>query len=150
MSKNILLREFAVRCRNGAETAVKARCFTDFTERAGCRSRTETVRALRRGRSFFFGAGEKSDYHARAESFGKINIMLEVLRNMVNSEGMDSCSIHVFVPDGNGQVPLNSVPRGSLKRELAKFLNECLYEGHVMVITGNRAHADCSENKKIG
>jgi hypothetical protein len=139
----LAVRKFRV-MRNIREPPVKveARSFKDFMEKTSDRSRTETVRALRKGKAFFI-EGEKPDSSSsKAESFGRINVALEAFRNMSESEE-NSCLLHVLTHD-NAQMSFSLLPKkdgltsSEVRNEFAKDLNELVSQGTILVLTGSR------------
>ena len=120
---------------------VEARNFKDFMERTSDRSRTETVRALRKGKAFFI-EGEKSDTSSKTESFGRINVALEAFRNMSEYEE-NSCLLHVLTHD-NAQMSFSLLPKkdgltsSEVRSEFAKDLSELVSQGTILVLTGSR------------
>jgi hypothetical protein len=131
-----MIRKFIIRS-NGKHLEIKAGCFRKFTEKAMCRSRSETVRALRSGRKFFIQSDGGLDYHKKMNTFGKFNIMIEALRNLNDSEGKDSYGVCMLLADGtqyfHTSFPENPMP----KRELAKLFNEEIMKGTIILISKN-------------
>ena len=94
------MREFDVPDRS---FKVKAVPFKDLIEKAKDMSRTETVRALKKGGAFFIDLDGDPDYFKMAEVFRELNIMTEAVRNLKNAEGSDSYSIFIFGHTGSRQ-----------------------------------------------
>ncbi len=119
---------------------VEARNFKDFAERASDRSRTETVRALRKGKAFFIEGEKNNDSYSKAQTFGGINVLLEAFRNISESEE-NLCSLHILTHD-NAQISFASMPRkdgltsSQVRNEFAKHLNELVSQGTVLVLSG--------------
>ncbi len=125
---------------------VEARNFKDFIETAGCRARTKTVKALRKGGAFFIESEKNPDSYSKSMWFGRINVALEAFRNMSDLEN-GSCTLHIFTHD-NAQISYSALPKkdglngSQVRREFAKALNGLLSEGTVLVLSGNKAHAE--------
>jgi len=133
-----MLRKFSIKGRNTGEFfQVKAGCFKSFTEKARCRSRTETVRALREGKAFFMQSNGEVDYCTRMGNLGKFNVMIEALRNLNNTEGKDSYGVCFMLSDGNQYFHTSFPENPSPKRELAKMFNEEMLKGAVILISKN-------------
>jgi len=124
-------RQFAI-VGKGYRKIIPARDFREFTERTACRSRTETVRALRKGGAFFMEGANGQDYHAKANDFGRINVMLEALRNL--NETGENCKygLHLLFRDGS-QLSYRNFPSDAARRELAARVAENLSEGNVIL-----------------
>ena len=131
-----MIRKFAIKS-NGKYHEVQAGCFRKFAEKARCRSRTETVRALRSGRKFFIQSDGELDYHKKMHTFSKFNVMIEALRNLNDAEGKDSYGAYMILSDGtqyfHTSFPENPMP----KRELAKLFNEEILKGTIILISKN-------------
>jgi len=141
-------KKFKIVKRNEGPVEIKARDFRGFLGKAGDTSRTKTLRALREGRSFFLEPENGLDYHKKSDNFGRINVAIETLRNMKESDGQDSCYLHVLDRVG-AQLSYDVFPEGEERRKLAHMLNRCISEyGATILISGNKAHADSSKIKK--
>lgn len=131
-----MIRKFAIKS-NGKYLEVQAGCFRKFTDKAKCRSRTETVRALRSGRNFFIQSDGELDYHKKMHTFGKFNIMIEALRNLNDAEGKDSYGVCLMLADGTQYFHTSFPENTSPRREMAKLLNEEMLKGAVILISKN-------------
>lgn len=136
----LAMRKFRV-MRNIREPPiqVEARDFKDFAEKAKYKSRTETVRALRKGKAFFVESEKGGDSLSKASSFGRINVLLEAFRNM--SDSSESCQLHVLTHD-KAQISFASMPRKDgrtgeeVRNEFAEHLNELVSQGTVLILRG--------------
>jgi|GEM_PF-2402560 len=143
----LAIRKFTVLRLDRPPSSIEAGSFREFAGKARCRSRTETVQALRKGRSFFIERDEKQDYNSKAESLGRINVALEAFRNM--SESGEPCYLHILTHD-NAQLSFSKLPENGKKenatrREFARYLDSLVSQGTVVIITGNGAAADSSK-----
>jgi len=131
-------RLFAVVGKNtGKRFEIEAGCFKDLVTRAGHRSRTETVRELRKGNAFFIQRREKRDYHIKMDDFGSFNVMLEALRNLNDAEGKDSYGACIMLCNGTQYFHTSFPENPDMRRMLSKELNEELSKGAVIIISKN-------------
>ena len=137
----LVMRKFNVmKSMDKPPVQVEARNFKDFIEKASDRSRTETVRALRKGKAFFIEGENSSSSSSKAESFGRINVALEAFRNMSESEE-NSCLLHVLTHD-KAQMSFSLLPKKDgrtsieVRNEFAKDLNELVSQGTILVLSG--------------
>lgn len=141
----LAIRNFRIMRMNQPPIGLEARNFKDFIERAKCRSRTETVRALQNGKSFFVQSGD-NDYHSRAKTRSSINVALEAFRNITESGSDAPCFLHMLTHD-KAQISFSSLPKkgglnsSQIRGEFAKYLDKLVSEGTVLVLTGASAHA---------
>lgn len=136
-------RKFEINRRNARPISIEARNFKDLTDDSSKRhmARTEAVRGLRKGKAFFIEGGKNPDYHEKMHNLSRINVALEALRNTRDSEGDESCSLHIF--ENSNQAVFFSFPNGNAKREFAEKLNDAVFRaGAVLLISGNKARAD--------
>jgi len=133
-----MLRKFSIKGRHtGKSFQITAECFKSFSEKSKYRSRTETVRALLSGKSFFMQSNGEEDYHARMNSFGKFNVMIEALRNLNDMNGKDSYGVCFLLADGTQYFHTSFPEYPSPRRELAKMFNEEMLKGAVILISKN-------------
>ncbi len=145
----LAMKKFTVLRPDRPPFHVEARNVRDFSEKARCTSRTEMVRALRKGKSFFIEKNERQDYHSRGEDFCRINVALEAFRNM--GESGESCCLHVITHD-NAQISFSLLPKkfdgdngsstnesNEVRRKFAKYLHSLVSQGTVLLITGANA-----------
>ena len=146
------MRKFTIMRLDRGPFRLEARRFKDFMEKTKCRSRTETIRALRKGESFYIGE-EGQGYHEKADTLERINVALEAFRNMTNSGNNEFCFLHILTHD-NTQLSMDSFPLGAknkkgekvenseVRSEFARDLTRLVAEGTILIVSGNKAHAE--------
>lgn len=131
-------RRFAVVGKDtGKRFEVEAGCLRTLMARAGDRSRTETVRALREGRSFFMQGEENPDYQTRMHNFSRFNVMIEALRNLNSAEGKDSYGVCIMLSNGTQYFHTSFPPNPGVRRELSKELSNQISNGATILVSKN-------------
>ena len=123
---------------------IEARNFRDLAKTAKDRIRTETIRQLREGKSFYIDSERSPDYHEKMHNFSRINVAIEAFEDVIAADGDSSCYLHVLTHD-NAHLSFGIVPQGTTRRRMAAMLNDWIAEGTVLIISGANAHADSSK-----